>query len=158
MHTHIIYFYIKKAIVNYPNIELDWVRKIWFAASRGGYYKEHTERSISASLTTRTESGSKRKQRRAFNDIVTGIPSGDQKWFLQAVADGNQRRMLDVGCRAFGWVVLFWTICHSGKPTTPFASLAPSRVTVFFSHSPPSWVFIAANRRNMPTRSLRHPP
>lgn len=53
-------------------------------------------------------------------------PRGDQRWFLQAVADGNQRRMLDVGCRAFGWVVLFRTIYHSGKPTTPFASLAPT--------------------------------
>lgn len=154
MHT-LLAFYIKTAIMNLilSNIDLDQAQRVRFAARQREYYKAPGGRSVPA-----LQFGTKRKQRRAFNDIVTGIPSRDQRWFLQAVADGNQRRMLDVGCRAFGWVVLFQTICHSGKPTTPFASLAPSRVSAFFSHSPPSRVFIAANRRNMPTRSLRHSP
>lgn len=85
-------------------------------------------------------------------------PRGDQRWFLQAVADGNQRRMLDVGCRAFAWVVLFRTICHSGKPTTPFPLISLPRAR--FPLSSPAHaasLFIAANRRNMPTRGLRHP-
>lgn len=84
-------------------------------------------------------------------------PSGgnNQRWFLQAVALTET----SAGC----WVprVRLGGIIPNhlslGQVDNPFRF---SR-TLAYSSPPlvsPSWVFIAANRRNMPTRSLRYPP
>lgn len=101
---------------------------------------------------------SKRKQRRAFNDIVTGISlrgggrGNNQRWFLQAVPlTGTSAGCWVPRVRLGGIIPNHLSLGQVDNPFRFSRSLA-------FSSPPPSRVFIAANRRNMPTRSLRYPP
>lgn len=83
----------------------------------------------------------KRKQRRAFNDIVTGISlgGGNQRWFLQVVADGNQRRMLGAALSA-GWYYSEPFVTRASRQPLSLLSLPRARPVVFFPPLPAAFL------------------
>lgn len=113
-------------------------------ALRRSIYTMYTDRSWGGRGGKGGESETERKQRRSFNDIVRVSPEGP------ATVPPRLRgtSAADVGCRLVraGWYY-----------SEPFVT-RPTRQPLSFSRHPLarplSRVFIAANRRNMPTRGL----